>query len=152
VNSSTGDTLAGEFDQAVQRFQSFLANQGYSPNVVWIEPSDVVLTERKLIYVHHPYLESAEVLARNTFDQGLAFGNGVVLKGLFPKKHATYSFVWFPQDRVEGEHALVPPKEVKLEINPSQPFKVAIIRSDERWHLLKKRHGCVQFMKTDLFR
>jgi len=151
VNSSTGDALAGEFDQAVRRFQTFLANQGFSPNVVWIEPSDVVLTGSKLIYVHHPYLESAGILARNTFDEGLAFGNEVVLKGLFPKKHATYSFVWFPQYRTEAEYALVS-KGVKLEISLSQTFKVVIIRSDERWHSLKRRHGGVQFMRTDLFR
>ena len=151
MNSSTGDTLAGEVDQAVQRFQNFLANQGYSPNVVWIEPSDLFLTGRKLIYVHHPCLENAANLARNTFDQGLAFGNGVVLKGLFPKKHATYSFVWFPQDRVEAEYALVS-KGVKLEVSLSQAFSAVIIRNDERWRLLKKRHRGVQFMKDDLFR
>jgi hypothetical protein len=152
VNSSTSDAPSGEFERAVQRFQSFLANQGFSPNVVWIEPSDVVLTGGKLIYVHHSGRENARMSARNNFDQGWALGNGVVLKGLFPKESATYSFVWFPEDPSEAEYAFLVPRGVKLEINLSQTFKVVIIRSDERWHSLKKRYGGMQFMRTDLFR
>lgn len=139
------------FDQALERFRNFLAREGFSPNVIWIEPSDVVLTVDKRIFVCHTGGESAAVAARDTFEQGVQKGNGVVLKGLFPKKDATYSFVWFPQDSAEAEYEMLP-QGVKLQVNLSEIFKVIIIRSKDRWQALSQRHGSMQFMKTDLFR
>ncbi len=140
-----------EFDQAVLRFKDFLAHRGFSPNVVWIEPSDVVLTGDRRLFVYHTEQESAAIAARNTFEQGLAEGIGVVLKGLFPKTNATYSFVWFPRDPAEAEHEMVSPG-VKLQVNISETFKAVIIRSRERWQELSQRHGSIRFTKTDLFR
>jgi hypothetical protein len=152
VESSASEGAVGEgFDQAVQRLRNLLARQGFSPNVIWIEPSDVVLTGDKRIFLYHSGGESAAIAARSTFEQGVQEGNGVVLKGLFPKKNATYSFVWFPRDRAEAEYEMVPPG-VKLQVNLSETFKVVIIRSRERWQTLSQRHGSIQFMKTDLFR
>ena len=139
------------FDQAVLRFKDFLAHRGFSPNVVWIEPSDVALTEDRRLFVYHTEQESAAIAARKAFDQGLDEGFGVVLKGLFPKKDATYCFVWFPRDRAEAEHEMVSPG-VKLQVNISDTFKAVIIRSRERWEALSQRHGSIRFMKTDLFR
>src|SRR5947209_14823419 len=119
MNSSTSGRAPGEeFEQAVLRFQNFLVRAGLSPNVVWIEPSNVILTGDKRIFVYHAEQENAEIAARNTFQQGLGEGNGVVFKGLFPKKDATYSFIWFPRDRAEAEYEMVPP-ELKLQVNTS---------------------------------
>jgi hypothetical protein len=154
VSSSTREAaLKEDFDHAVQRFRGFLTDQGFSSNVVWIEPSDVILTGGKRIFLYHSGGESASVAARKVFEQGVDSGNGVVLKGLFTKRDATYSFVWFPYDRSEAERAMVPPG-VKLEVSVSLPqnFKVILIRSRERWEELSKRHSSIQFMKLDLFR
>jgi hypothetical protein len=159
VSSSANEqTPKEEFDQAVLRFKDFLAHRGFSPNVVWIQPSDLVLTEDGRIFVCHTEEESAAIAARNTFEQGLKQGNGVVLKGvvlkgLFPRTYATYSFVWFPRDHADAESEMVPPG-VKLQIGLSLPqhFKVIVIRNRERWQALRQRHGGIQFMKTDLFR
>ena len=144
---------AENFDQAVLRFQDFLKGKGFSPNVIWIEPSDVVLTGDNRIFVCPTGQENAAIAARNMFEHGLTQGNGVVLKGLFAKSDATYSFVWFPRDRADAEYEMVPPG-VKLQVSLSIPqhFKVVIIRSRERWQTLGQRHGGIQFMKTDLFR
>jgi len=152
VSSSASEHIPGqEFDQVVLRFKDFLAHRGFSPNVVWIEPSDVVLTGDRRLFVYHSEQESAAIAACNTFEQGLAGGIGVVLKGLFPKKNATYSFVWFPRDAAEAEHEMVSPG-VKLQVNISETFKSVVIRSRERWQALSERHGSIRFMKTDLFR
>ena len=152
MNSSPSEDNAGEeFEQAVQRFRIFLERQGFSPNVIWIEPSDVALTGDKRIFVYPAEQENAEIAARNIFKQGVGEGNGVVIKGLFPKKDATYSFVWFPRDRAEAEYEMVP-RGVKLQVNISESFKAIIIRSRERWQSLSKSHGSIQFMTTDLFR
>jgi hypothetical protein len=152
VSSSANEHIPREeFDQAVLRFKDFLANRGFSPNVVWIEPSDVVLNGDRRLFVYHTEQESAAIAARNTFEQGLAGGIGVVLKGLFPKNNATYSFVWFPRDRVEAEHEMVSPG-VKLQVSISETFKSVAIRSRERWQALSERHGSIRFMKMDLFR
>lgn len=142
-----------EFDQAVLRFKDFLAHRGFSPNVIWIEPSDVVLTEDGRIFVCHTEEESAAIAARNAFEQGLRQGYGVVLKGLFPREQATFSFVWFPRDSADAEYEMVPPG-VKLQVSLSLPqhFKVVVIRNRERWQALSHRHGSIQFMKMDLFR
>ena len=102
------------------RFQDLLTRQGFSPNVIWIEPSDVVLTGDNRIFVCHTEEASGAIAARNTFEQGLKQGNGVVLKGLFPSTDATYSFVWFPRDRADAEYEMVPP-EVKLQVTLSLP-------------------------------
>ena len=145
--------LKEEFDQAVLQFKDFLAHRGFSPNVIWIEPSDLVLTEDGRIFVCHTEEESAAIAARNTFEQGLKQGNGVVLKGLFPRTDATYSFVWFPRDCADAESEMVP-LGVKLQVSLGLPqhFKVVVIRNRERWQALRQRHGSIQFMKTDLFR
>lgn len=142
-----------EFDQAVLLFKDFLSHRGFSPNVVWIEPSDVVLTGDNRIIVCHTEQVSAAIAARKIFEQGLDQGNGVVLKGLFPRTDATYSFVWFPQDRADAEYEMATPG-VKLQVSISLPehFKVVVIRNRERWHVLRQRHGAAQFMKMDLFR
>ena len=152
MNSSTSDNAPKEeFDQAVLRFREFLSSNGFSPNVVWIEPTDVLVTGSKRIYLHHPDREHAEIVARDTFEHGSKRGNGVVIKGVFPKPFATYSFVWFPQDKDEAELASVP-SGVKLEVSLSQPFKLIAIQSSERWRELCKRHDGIQFVKMDLFR
>lgn len=150
-SSANEHTPKEDFDQAVLRFKDFLAHRGFSPNVVWIQPSDVVLTSDRRIFVCHTEQESAAIAARNTFEQGHDEGIGVVLKGLFPKKDATYSFVWFPRDRSEAEDEMVSPG-VKLQVNISETFKPVIIRNRERWQALSRRHGSIRFMKTDLFR
>jgi len=153
VNFSTGaGTPDEEFEQAVERFRSFLVHQGHSPNVIWIEPTNIVLTGDRRILVYHAEEEGgAELAARKVFEQGIAEGNGVVINGLFPKKDATYAFIWFPRDRAEAEYEMVP-TGVKLRVNISETYKVAVFRSRERWRVLSQRHGGIQFMTMELFR
>jgi len=56
------------FDEAISLFQDFLRKNGYSPNLVWIEPADVLIPLRREIYVKLP-------VSRNSVDRGTEVKN-----------------------------------------------------------------------------
>jgi hypothetical protein len=50
----TMTTEPQSFEEAVSRFEFFLKENGYSANLIWVEPSDLVLSGQHSVYVKLP--------------------------------------------------------------------------------------------------
>jgi len=55
------------FEEAVTRFQALLIQNGYSANLVWVEPGDLVLPGNRSIYVKLPIPMGNLAQARDRF-------------------------------------------------------------------------------------
>jgi len=93
---------------------------------------------------------AAEQTARKAFALGLAHENGVLIKGLFSKEDKTYASIWYPENHIEAEYALLS-RNIKLSVNTSQVFKIVTVQSDEEWLRLANQYSAKQSQKILLF-
>ena len=121
-----------EFDEALQRFRTFLTENGHSAEVFWVFREEVwqsSVSEALIKYPPHPENES---LARKVFGEGrergligitalVAAGNKVAATVWFPK---------FPDEQVQGWN-----QGMKLAI--SEPLICAKMIGPTRWRLLR---------------
>jgi hypothetical protein len=142
--------MEDDFDDAVLRFKAFLENNGFPSCITWLTDADILLTGSKVIYMRHPDEKSTEKEARKAFKQGLARGNGVLIKRLFSKDDKTYSFVWCPENQTEAEYALLP-REIKFSVITSQVFKMVVVQDEEEWLHLADQYSPEQSQRMQLF-
>jgi len=62
------------FKKAVSRFEEFLRQNSYPPNLVWVEPTDLLLSGRGAIYVKLPVPAESPIRARERFGLGMNKG------------------------------------------------------------------------------
>ncbi len=66
------------FKNAVAKFQEFLKANQYSDQVVWVQPGDVLLTGKKLVYVRVSSQKTRDEMARKTYEEGMPRRRGVL--------------------------------------------------------------------------
>jgi hypothetical protein len=139
------------FDKAQERFRDFVFKCGYPRELIWIAPSDVLLTGNKLIYVKLPVPENNLLRARELFEFGMHRQLGVLFKAVCDIGGVSCCYVWAPADESESRYALMG-RDLKMSARVEESkIPNRSVRSQLHWHLLKILHGRKQAMKHQLF-
>jgi hypothetical protein len=86
------------FEEAVSRFEAFLRSLGHPTSLVWVEPSDLLLSDRGQIYVKLPVPAANSALACDRFRAGMDSGLGVLFGAVCEIGHAVACHAWVPKD------------------------------------------------------
>ena len=141
---------APNFEAEIARFQQFLRVNQFSEKILWIQPKDLLITGKRLLYVRSPVPKAREIVAQQTFEKGIGQGRGVLLKALFELHGKSFCFVWVPENDDEAARALMP-AGVKLSIYTDR-IPVTAVRSRLLWWCLKTRFSGKQVPREELFR
>jgi hypothetical protein len=142
-----GKRVDSSFEDAQKRFQEFLVRNGYPKELTWVTPDDVILRDRKLVYVRLPVPASNTLHARELFELGMLRQLGVLLQAVCEIDGTTCCYVWVPVDQAESQYALMP-RGLKMSANMAESrIPARSVRSRIQWHWLRKK----QAMKDGLF-
>jgi hypothetical protein len=103
----TASTEPQTFEEAVSRFQEFLRKNGWSENLIWVEPTDLLLSGRGPIYVKLPVPAENLTHARERFTSGMSNGLGILFRTMCEVKNATCCYAWAPKDPTEQSYHLM---------------------------------------------
>jgi len=126
------------FDEAISLFQDFLRKNGYSPNLVWIEPADVLIPLRREIYVKLPVSRNSVDRARALFTVGMTKRLGVRFGTVCALRNATCCHAWVPANQAEHESRLMC-HSLKLQANTDHLIGTEV-KNWLRWQFLKLRY------------
>ena len=87
------------FEEAVTRFQRFLADNGYAREIVWVEPQDVLVTGTRKTYVRVPAPLEREKRAREMYEAVMKLDCGLRMATFAESAEASYCYLWgWPAD------------------------------------------------------
>jgi hypothetical protein len=139
------------FEDAVAQFKEFLRENGYSANVVWVEPTDLVLPGRHAIYVKMPPPSRNVEYARRRFAFGMSEALGVTFGTICELQNATCCYVWVPKSRTEQqEHLLGPGLKLSAQSVTSRVPGIPVA-NPVQWQLLKILHRKRSDFRQHLF-
>lgn len=139
------------FEEAVAGFEGFLCQNGYSANLIWVEPSDLVLSGRREIYVKLPVSAENLTRARKRFAAGMSAGIGITFGTICELQNATCCYAWKPNNHAERESHLMG-DGLKLSAGTGlSRITGTPIRSWARWQLLKIRYRQYSDLNQQLF-
>jgi hypothetical protein len=147
----TAATEPQTFEEAVSRFQEFLHQNGWSTNLVWVEPTDLLLSGRGAMYVKLPVPAENLIHARERFTSGMSNGLGILFDTICELKNATCCYVWAPKDQTEQGYHLMG-RGLKLTVLADRARRTGkpVVRQ-LYWRLLQRRHKKYSSMIRDLF-
>lgn len=88
------------FDEALDRFRSFLRDCGHADKVFWVFREDVWQTSPEQVWVRYPPISKNESLARKVFGEGC--GRGLIeIKAVALIEGEIAATVWFPKSAEE---------------------------------------------------
>ena len=130
------------FDEAVIQFQSFLGNEGYSRQIVWITPCDILLTGKPMVYLRVSEPGQNLSVVQREYELGTAANLGVKLSSFCDFGKFSYCFVWHPRDKDEAQRALMPADGgLKLSVTNGSSRPIARRVSNRiLWWLLKFKY------------
>lgn len=137
------------FDEAMSLFQDFLRKNGYSANLIWVEPVDVVLPGRREVYVKLPTTVQNLGRARERFTAGMSKGLGVTFGTICELTNATCCYARIPKDLLEQERHVMG-SGLKLHVLTDRLTGVPVTNWF-RWQILKLRHRKRSEFKEVLF-
>jgi hypothetical protein len=138
------------FEDAVAKFQEFLKANQYSDEIVWVEPDDVLLTGKRLVYVCVAGQKVREKTARRTYEEGMPRRRGVLFRTICDLGSITCTHVWAPRSDDEAEELLMP-AGLKLSVQTDKIRGVSV-KSAIWWANLRIRYGRKQVLREWLFR
>jgi hypothetical protein len=138
------------FEEAVVKFQEFLRANHYSGEISWVQPDDVLLTGKKLVYVRVSSEEARRKMARKTYEEGMPRRRGVLFRTICDLGSTTCSHVWAPETEDEAAKLLMP-VGLKLTIQTDRIRGVSV-KSGIRWAYLRVRYRRKQILREELFR
>src|SRR5215475_5668297 len=118
-----------DFDEALRRFQKFVALQGAPESVVFVSAQQVLLSGNRL-RVWLPDVAASLRQAREAYQQALNHRHGVLIAGLCRLDRQLCSYVYGPS-REEEAVALMYPDGLKLSLRSPLPEGSPI---KKRWH------------------
>ena len=128
------------FEEAVSRFDDFLRQNGYSPTLLWVEPADLVLPGRRVIYVRVPVPSRNLDHARRRFVFGMTEGLGVIFGTICDLPNTTCCYAWVPKDRrQQQEHLMGSGLKISAKTESSRVPGI-YVTNVIRWQLLKLRY------------
>lgn len=136
------------FDEAVTRFQRFLADNGYAREIVWVEPEDVLLTGTRKIYVRLRVPADRQNQAREMYETVVKLNCGLRMATLAENAEATYCYLWGRPEDHEREPQLWPRRGVAMSVLQSESRRTAEpVRNRLRWGWLSWRLRAKQELK-----
>ena len=99
--------MAFSFEDSLSEFREFLQKNDYPEKVEWVEPGDVLLSGRRLIYVRVPVPEMNEQRVRQQFDLSQGSHRGILFGTICAIGDTTYAYAWMPRDAAEAERSLM---------------------------------------------
>jgi hypothetical protein len=99
--------VASSFEDSLSEFREFLQKNDYPEKLAWVEPGDVLLSGRRLIYVRVPVPEINEQRVRRQFDLSQNSHKGILFGTICAIEDTTYAYVWMPHDATEAERNLM---------------------------------------------
>jgi hypothetical protein len=144
--------MSASFEESCARFCEFLAANGYTRELAWITPQDVLLSGTRLLYVRVPIPNSNQEHARALFDAAMKEQSGVSFKTVCETDYATLCTVWVPTDDSEGQNAMCSKTDLKMSaaIGESR-VRGKQVRSGFLWRYLQFRYRKNQVHKGQLF-
>jgi hypothetical protein len=145
--------LSGEktnFEDAVARFQNFLKTNKYPSEIVWVQPDDVLLTGKRLVYVRVSAPKVRQRMAKQICEEGMEKKRGVLLGTICELGATTCAYVWAPANDDEAVRALMP-VDLKLSAKTGRIRGVSV-ESGIWWACLKLRYRKKQILREELFR
>jgi hypothetical protein len=144
--------VQSSFEESVARFQQFLKEVGYPTTVLWVKPDDVILTDRRLIYVKQSVSKKNESDAQQAYGLGINRKLGVLFCALCSTDEITYAYVWVPTDELDAQRALMP-RDLKLSAaTGADRIRGMVVRSRLLSACLSMRYRSKQKWKDQLFR
>src|SRR5215471_20294107 len=95
-------------DMSITEFRRFLQENGYSGDVLWITPDDVLLTGSKLVYVKLPVSKENERNVRRKIEIANTSHVGIVMAVLCQLGSVSCCYVWSPNTALEAEQHMLP--------------------------------------------
>jgi len=136
----TMTTEPQSFEEAVARFEVFLKENGYSANLIWVEPSDLVLSGQHSIYVKLPAPTNNLTRARDRFKRGISDGLGITFGTICDLSNATCCYAWVPKDEIDQQYHLMG-RGLKVTAGTGlSRLNGIVVGSQLRWWLLKLRY------------
>ena len=136
------------FERVAGDFRQFLRRQGYPEQVVWVEPGDVIVSDRNL-YIRRSNPHANEERVNRAFDAGLRRGLGVLLAALCVTTDATCCYLWAPRDEDEAMRHLLP-RGPKFSVPADRGRKGTVVASPVKWLLLRWKYRKLQKFKNDM--
>lgn len=139
------------FEDAVASFESFLRQNGYAANLIWVEPSDLILRGERGIYVKLPVSAKNLAYVRKRFASGMSSGMGIAFRAICDLERATCCYAWAPDNQAERESHLMGSGLKLSAATGLSRFTGTAIKSWSRWQLLKIRYHRYSKLKQQLF-
>jgi hypothetical protein len=142
-----------KFGDMIEPFKQLLSKNGSPRCIVWITPEDILVTDRRSIYVRVPVPQNRVSEAGATFDDGIASGLGVLIATLCESEDWSYCYVWSPRRAEDVPQGMWPlDGNVKLSAKSDESKYSAIeIKNSLVWALLKLKFRSLQDMKSSFF-
>lgn len=141
-----------DFDEALRRFQKFVAMQGAPDYIVFVTPEEVLLSGGRL-RVWLPDVAASLRQAREAYQQAVNNRHGVLMAGLCRIENQLCSYVYGPSCEEEAI-ALTYPDGLKLSVRSPLP-KGDLVRKRWKWRLLRaleRRRPEILVNKQEMFK
>ena len=143
--------MAENFESALQRFRSFVQENGYAGELAWLTPPQVS-ARPGVLYIRLAGANLGEESARQVFDKAAAQDRGVLFHALFSNDGVTLCHAWLPLNDDEAERYLMPQKGLKMSVHVGEHRpRVYTVRSRIRWFLLRLLYRRYDALRDLLF-
>ena len=143
--------MVGTFEDSISEFRAFLRKNGYLEKVAWVEPEDVLLSGRRLIYIREPVPETNEQHVRQLLALSQSSHRGILFETICAIRDTTYAFAWTPRDAAEAGRRLMGDGLKMSATTGLGKVPGKVVRSRLRWKYLQWALRRKQRNKNQLF-
>jgi hypothetical protein len=130
--------MPASLDEAYRRFSQFLRESGYPEQILWVEQSDVVWSQRHLC-VRARSAQTVREHACQRYAEGLKNGHGVSLHAFSELGENAVAVVIVPRDDEAAHRHLIPTGGLKLS-TATKKLEARRITNRLIWLMLSWRH------------
>ncbi|HWC95590.1 MAG TPA: hypothetical protein VG456_02540 [Candidatus Sulfopaludibacter sp.] len=128
-------TNTKNFDAAVSDFKRFIIQQDYPPNLLWLQPDDILFWGLRYYFRKGDPSERANT-AKTEYERALDRNVGLALQAEFKTERWAICRVYVPPDELEAERRMIPKTGVKIAATVD-PKPAVEVHSRLRWRILK---------------
>jgi hypothetical protein len=126
------------------------ARCGYSGEIVWVTPGEVLLTGKRFVYVRVPAAAENAAKARNAYESGMARGSGVLFSAVCEIDGVAYCYAWSPERFEDGQQGLWT-RGLKMSAkSEGSRIPAKVVQSALQWKWLRWRYRKKQSLKEFL--
>jgi hypothetical protein len=127
------------FNNAVKRFQDYLAGQNVSPEILWVFREDVVHHKGR-IFVKEPLPKKNLRVVESLYEHGRQQDSGIRLEMLCLLGSRPCCYIWLPEDPTEKDYSLLLMSKFAMGV-PLEPQPARSVRNPLTWQLYKLLEG-----------